>query len=1388
MLNLRRKSPLSMNLLETLASYIPKIILRHLSNHPGGVAEPFSETHEAATLFADISGFTPLTERLAQSGPAGAERLADILNNYFGKLINLVNDYGGDVVKFAGDALLAIWPSSLHDSSLPELTALAVQCALSAQAELRDYRVAEDIRLALRMGIGVGSVFNVHLGGAHNRWEFFLTGESIVQASEAEKRAAPGKVAVTSQAWALIQDRFHSYSMEEGYREVQSPVEEIQPRPLPAPALEPELEAGMRAHIPAAILSRLSAGQARWLAELRRVTIIFVNLPDLGSETPLREGQEIMKTMQEVIYYFEGSINKLNVDDKGVTLIAVQGLPPLSHEDDAVRGVQTARELKTRLDALNLRNSIGVTTGMVFCGAIGNTLRREYTMMGDVVNLAARLMMASSNEILCDEATYEAAKESLDFESLPEILVKGKHEPIRIYHPRRGQKKITFTQPDSELVGRYSERAILAGQLHAFLRGNEKGLILIQGEAGIGKSRLLADLISQANKLGIYTLVGFGDAIEKLKPYHGWRPVLKKMFYLEGITDSQIGRLPIPLEMFKDPALSYMIPLLNDVLPLDLPQNDLTNQMSADVRAENTRNVMVHLIQSQTSKTRTLLVIDDAHWLDSSSWAVLQVVIQNVKPLLVVIASRPVPEPVPVELRQIIQNSDTVRIQLETLPPEEILGLVCQSLGVKSLPDAVTGLLHEKAQGNPFFSQELAYALRDSGILRIVDGKCFLSPEVILSTLHLPDTVQGAIISRVDRLGVQEQFTLKVASVIGRIFALKTLHHIYPIDDDKPNLVEYLRKLESLDITPLDSPDPDPAYIFKHNITQEVVYNLLPFARRQELHREIAQWFEWTFGEKIGENGLTPFIPILAHHWSKANNPQKAIEYLEKAGEQALNQYANHEAVDFFRECIDTGEKYQAAQNISKLRQARWARQLGEAYLRLGQLSTSEKYLRQALALLGRPLPKSERAFIFGLLGQVSLQFLKRVIPQKPITNPEQKETLLEIARVYHHLSEIFFFDQKTAAMIYTNLSTINRTEPAGPSPDLAVAYGSMGVASGLIPMHGVARAYLTSSQNVALSLEHLPSIAYTQMVESVYRMGLAEWDQVRELLEKTIDAYRRLGDSSRLGSALILMADWHYLRGNYREALSLCKEVHQLGRRSGSPQQQVWGLGSQAEVVIRQGYMHHARDAADYIEEALTLLAENPDLTEETRNHGTMAIARLRMGEYQLAFDAAQAAGKLIAKTPTPTLFSVFEGYAAPPAVYLVLWEYGPHLHKLPYGGKPITFTMQDCKDGAHRALKSLRQFARIFPIGQPRAALWTGLYEWLNGNSEKASKIWHKGLEMADSLGLPWEAGRIHYEMGRRKPAGSAARVDHLRQASLIFTRLGAEHDQARVERERR
>ncbi|MBI1880880.1 MAG: AAA family ATPase [Chloroflexi bacterium] len=710
--------------------------------------------------------------------------------------------------------------------------------------------------------------------------------------------------------------------------------------------LSPELDTPLRAYIPGAILARLAAGQSGWLAELRRVTVLFINLLDLTYSTPLPQAQTVMQALQTALYRYEGSLNRIGVDDKGPVLLAALGLPPLAHEDDAARGVKAALDMHAVLQKLGWRCAIGVTTGRAFCGSVGNATRREYTMMGDVVNLAARLMQAAGATadrrpetadslvekvsqaaaipILCDEATFQAAQSQIAFEVLPPIKVKGKVQPIPIYRPitesSPPKSKIQNLKSKIEMVGRAAERMLLAEALQRLQRGHS-GVVIIEGEAGIGKSRLVADLLTQAQALSLRSLIGMGDAIEKSATYHAWQPVFRHLFGLMDGTETLTAYRHVQDYLARlNPALAEQTPLLSAVLPFDFPDNEVTTPIQGKARAEKTRALLVgtlaRAMQGENGQAMPLLVvIEDAHWLDSASWALLQQVQQEVKPLLLVMAARPMLDArsgeaaVPAEYRQLAADAHSQFLKLMTLPPTDILTLVCQRLGVTTLPEPVANFIQARAEGHPFFSEELAYALRDAGLIEIAAGQCRLAAGVNdLRGLEFPDTLQGVITSRIDRLTPQQQLTLKVASVIGRVFTFPLLQEVHPIETDKPVLTMYLETLERLDLTPLESPSPELAYIFKHIITQEVAYNLMSFDQRRQLHQAVAEWYERTY-----QGELPPFYPLLAHHWRKVAAGQqansslvlKAVDYLHKAGEQAVQRSANVEAISHLTMALD---------------------------------------------------------------------------------------------------------------------------------------------------------------------------------------------------------------------------------------------------------------------------------------------------------------------------------------------------------------------------------------------------------------------------------------------------------------------------------------------------
>jgi tetratricopeptide (TPR) repeat protein len=358
---------------------------------------------------------------------------------------------------------------------------------------------------------------------------------------------------------------------------------------------------------------------------------------------------------------------------------------------------------------------------------------------------------------------------------------------------------------------------------------------------------------------------------------------------------------------------------LSAVLPFEFVDNDTTRLWQGKVRAEQTRALLVQILAGVTvgvnGSSPLLLVMEDAHWLDSASWALLKQVQHEIKPLLLVIATRPMLDAqgsatsLPAEYRELLTSSELQVVKLAALPAADTLTLVCRRLGVASLPLMVADFILEKTEGHPFFSEELAYALRDAELIKIHQGQCQLASEVRdLHLLNFPDTLQGVIISRIDRLTPPQQLTLKVASVIGRIFAFRVLHEIHPLEADKRHLPVDLDILERLDLTLLDSPEPELAYIFKHVITQEVVYNLMAYALRRQLHQVVAEWYEQAHA---GE--LTPFYPLLAHHWRQVvakPHPEphllaKAIDYSRQAARQAEAKYAYEEATQHLQAALD---------------------------------------------------------------------------------------------------------------------------------------------------------------------------------------------------------------------------------------------------------------------------------------------------------------------------------------------------------------------------------------------------------------------------------------------------------------------------------------------------
>ncbi|HEU0295921.1 MAG TPA: adenylate/guanylate cyclase domain-containing protein [Anaerolineales bacterium] len=1399
-------------LTELLASYVPRLIQNRVISDPAPIEAPVSENFQAAVLFADISGFTRLTEGLAERGPAGVETLARILNEYFGQLIDIVHEYGGDVVKFAGDAVIAVWnivsdsgePDSVSRADQWQWTMRAAECALAIRQRLSNYKV-EDSNLYLKLAVSSGNITAVHVGGEFNRWEFMLTGNPLIELGIANNLARAGDILLTPSAWRLIRNDCMADPIEfelkiaiaQGGRlkELDKPSSIF----VSSPRIEipDDAENSLRAYIPGAIINRLTAGQSGWIAELRRVTILFINMPGIDQSTELAEAQKLARLIQRSVYRYEGSINKINVDDKGITVVAALGLPPFAHEDDPARGVQAALVIRRELQHLKVKSNIGVTTGRIFCGSIGNDQRREYTIIGNAVNLSARLMGAASNQyqivekygvsILCDRLTYDSAKDAVEFESVPPQPVKGRAEPVEAFHPLDFKKSVI--RPTTELIGRQEEKSIIANALQELSRGVPHHTIILQGEAGIGKTRLFEDLVRQADTLHVHMLNGTGDPIEKSSSYHAWRPMLNRIFNIEellaGVDSVDEARAVIEKQVVEkldaiDPDLVRYAPLLDTILQIKIEDNELTSVLKGEIRASNIREVLTRVLTHETRQAPLLIVMEDLHWFDSASWALLVDVQQKVRPILLALNTRPLPDPVPVQYKQLLDAPEVQFIKLEAMMLDDVEALVCQRLGVKSVPPLIGRLIREKSEGNPFFAEELAFALRDSGTLYIENQECRLnSRSMNLEDLTLPDTLQAAITNRIDSLNPSQQLTLKVASVIGRIFAYRVLEAIHPIESDRQSLPDYLNSLTRLSLTLVDDEAPDLAYIFKHALTQEVAYNLMLYSQRRQLHQSLAQWIEQT-----NEGNLESYYALLAHHWTQAAEitestrnelaVRKALEYLEKAGEQAMQTYANKEAIQFFTQALEWDAKLPAAEGKRETRQkeyrrARWHSRLGLAHYGLGNLPECDRNVREALRLFGSPIPRSGIQFVLGLLPQVIRQVFHRYFAARSIgtLRGEERAVALEVARLYELMSRIYFYSNETVPIIYSVLRFLNEAEKAGTSAELATAYASMGVLAGLMQLHPLADSYVERGLAIAKEVNQPSNIITVNVVTSAYKLTVGRWDEVQEKALEAKAISEELGDSRQWGDSVVLAGENAMISGDTAFAMKMQLILLEDARRRRSPLHQGWGLFGVAANNIRLG---NAASAVPMLEEALQILEEIPNIASSINTNGTIALAYLRLGQNDKAL---QYAGKVLklAENLSPTVYSLDVGFSAVAEVYFHLWESALQDSSRKLDPEPL-------RSSALKAIKLVRSFEKVFPIGQPHTPFYQGWYEWLSGDNQKAVKLWNKSLEAAQKFRMLYEEGLVRLKLGMAETEPNI-RAAHLKRAIEIFETMNAPYE---------
>lgn len=907
-------------LLSTIVSYIPHSLMRLLLSPSFREGEPTRYTLDAAVLFADVSGFSNLTDALVEKGDEGSEEITRLLNACFGRLIAELEAEGGDVVKFSGDALTILF--SAEEEPLSHAIRRASQAAEAMQRSMREISAELDVNLELKIGIGAGEVWTFQVGGVFRRWEYVLTGPGVLQAFEAEGQTERGGITVLEAA----RTQMHP-----------SP---LAPKPLMRPSLgiESEQEKAIPRlvnFVPGAVRSWMVHEELHdWLGVLRTMSVLFIGLGgiDYGEEKALSQLQTFLKDAQRAIYRYQGSINKLVVDDKGTILMVLFGAPPFAHADSPLRAVRCAMDLQGVAKASGLEMRTGVTTGRVFAGPVGSDLRREYTVMGQAVNLAARLMgKAPMGETFCDPETYRWTRNEALFAEHPPTYLKGLADPIAIFQPQGlTDSASSTTRVDFPLQGRESELQHLL-KLARSVAGGRSATFLLEGEAGIGKSRLLRELRQIVTEEQMVWLKGNGESLESLQSYHVWKRIVRDFFGLQALDSeqqqqSQIHRMVEGLA----PELLPRLPLLNELLGLHFEETEVTSTLESSLRPQALGAMLLSLMETRALSMPVCLVLEDLQWLDSLSWELVHLFQRALRasnaPIFLLLTAQPQGEKaLAASQLNTLKKADGLVLQTLTPLSRENQDAIAASLLQTSrseLPEELLTLLQKRAAGNPLYVQEWLRYVQQKGWLHLhpeQSPSCTFEMGSEILEQELPDTLEGLLLARIDTLAPELQLVLKVAAVQGRRVSLAPMRKALEVTSERvaQTLDEVLEKLVQKGLLRQKGSGEYAIFRFQHLLLQEVSYRSLLYKQRRQLHQLTALWLEQHNAlEATASLSLdstppeveTTALTSLVHHWNQAGVESRELHFVCLAAAEATRQYANTEAIRHTTRALELAE------------------------------------------------------------------------------------------------------------------------------------------------------------------------------------------------------------------------------------------------------------------------------------------------------------------------------------------------------------------------------------------------------------------------------------------------------------------------------------------------
>ncbi len=1214
---------------------VPELIVE---NYRAGC---YSGEFPAVCFFLDLSGFSTMTDALMQHGQHGAEVLAGLMHGVFDPLVESVFDYGGKIVGFAGDGIMALYPIE-SDAQSTALHALTSACVIQKRFKENPVRqtVYGNFSVSAKTGLAIGSVsWGILRSSSGDQATYYFRGSAVDESAEAEHHAKAGDILLTSSMWELLHEEiyttpFDSFHRFNGFRfELPSPTRVIFP---------PVDLSVTRLFMPEQVIAYDVRG------EFRQVVNLFMRFPNL-SEPQLHY---LMDIVFELRHKYGGLLNRLDFGDKGCNLLMLWGAP-VAYENDIGRSLNFLLDLKSQI-AFPITG--GVTYYIAHAGYLGSSMCEDYTCYGWGVNLASRFMMSAPiGETWVDDRIARRVSKRFEIEFVSSQLFKGFADKQKV-HRLRGHKQTVEPIYQGELVGREDELAQLVHFIEPLWQNKFAGLLLVSGDAGVGKGRLVYEFRSSRLFEGKEILWAVCQSNQILRqsfnPLCSW---LLKYFSLSAnqslekrrqIFDAKLDDL---LASIPDRELANELDRTRSVLGalLDLYWHDsLYEQLDAEGRYNNTFLALIALLKAESLRQPVVICLEDFQFIDNDTREFLPrlrcavIAAGGIYPIALIVTTRPT---------GISLGDDLVsaRIDLGGLSREVVARLTETLLGGAAAPNLVT-LLLDRSEGNAYFVEQFIRYLQEENFVEMSkDGWSLVSG---LRSGFLPGDIRSILVARLDQLPHEVKESIQTASVLGREFETQVLLQMLRGDE---NVRTYVAEAEQAAIwAPLN----ETRYIFSHGLLRDAAYDMQTQARRQLLHALAVEALENLYAGDL----KTRYVE-LAYHAEHAELRGKAQKYYRFAGRSAAESYQNHQAIDYYTRALaftpvdDPGAQFdlllervdlfnRQADRVSQLKDLdsleKLAKKLGDTnrlakmlmsrtlyYYLTGDYVAAINDASQAEAL-SASIAETDLAFLAQTTWFVALMRLGRLEEsmqraQNTLRRVRKAGNRKEEARVLNAMG-LIALEQKEPAAADSCLAQALEIVRAIKDRDMeAKVLGNLALCEGAVKGdYVIARHYHEQAYDIAREIgdRNAECLALGNLGFTVGMLG--DFVAASQYHERSLALARETGNRYHESYTLINLSAVTEIQNNAVLALQYAREALEIARRAGELSGEAWALLYMGHAYVLMNELEQARQA---YRESVEVRGELCQPALATEPLAGLVDVGLRMGDLEAAGQAAE-------------------------------------------------------------------------------------------------------------------------------------------------------------------